>query len=105
MFGYKFNMFAVGASHNGALSDLCIGSYQRTGYGSAFCDFYTRHQNAVNDFGILADSGSGKKYRIVYGSVNDTALGNKCPFDIGGFTDVLRWNGHILGVDLPGRIV
>ena len=89
MFGYKLNVFAVGASHNGAFSDLCIGSYQCTGYGSAFCDFYTRHQNAVDYFGVPADSGSGKKHGIVYGSVNDAALGDKCPFDIGVFTDVL----------------
>ena len=67
--------------------------------------FYSRHQNAVDDFCSGAYGRTGKEHRVFHFAVNDAALGDESTFDVCIGSDIMGQCSNVLGVDFPAGIV
>ena len=98
-------MFAVCRTYGSTFSNLHAFCNKRASYGGTVFYDGAWHQNAVDDFCTFTDFGAGKDDRVGNGSVNDTALCDKCTVDRSVWPDILWERSYIFGVDLPGRLI
>ena len=98
-------MLAVRTADNRLATNLHSVCNQDALYHCSLFHNCSRHKNAVNHFCALSNLCSGKQHRILYFTLYDTALGDKCAFYICILRNVLRKRRNILRINLPCTVV